>query len=136
MSSQDNTRVVQDAYAAFGRGDIASLIALMSPDVDWESVIGVASNVPMRGRRSGPAAVTNFFAQVAENVEFHQFEPREFVADRDKVVVLGYYRGTARKTGRGFESDWVMVFTVRDGKVTRFREYMDAGAVNAAFAGL
>jgi hypothetical protein len=70
---------------------------------------------------------------LAETVAFERFEPREFIAQRDRVAVLGHYKGTALSTGRSVESDWVMVFTRRDGKVVQFREYADSAAINAAY---
>jgi ketosteroid isomerase-like protein len=61
-------------------------------------------------------------------------QPREFVAQGDKVVAIGHYRATAKATGRTFDSAFVMVFTLREGKVVAFREFTDSAAVNAAFA--
>ncbi len=133
MSAQENTKLVQDAYAAFGRRDMKALLGTMSEDIDWHGVIGVGPNVPMAGRRNGHAQVAKFFEAVDANIEFARFEPREFISERDKVVCLGFYSGKAKKTGRSFESEFVMVFTVRNGKVSAFREYMDAGAITAAF---
>jgi ketosteroid isomerase-like protein len=133
MSAQDNTTLVQDAYAAFGRNDRKALLGAMSEDIDWHGVIGAGANVPMTGKRNGHAQVAKFFDQVAENIDFSRFEPREFVAERDKVVCLGRYAGKVKKTGRAFDSDFVMVFTVRNGKIATFREYMDAANITAAF---
>ncbi len=115
MNAQENTKIVRDAYAAFGRGDVAALLGLMADDVDWHAVVGVGPNVPTGGPRRGRGEVGKFFKQVAESIDFKQFEPREFVAERDKVVALGFYHGVARPTGRAFKSDWVMVFTIRAG---------------------
>lgn len=133
MSAQENTKIVQDAYAAFGRGDVAALLGMMTDDVDWQAVLGVGPNVPTGGPRRGRDEVGKFFKQLAESVDFKQFEPREFVAERDKVVALGFYHGVARPTGRAFKSDWVMVYTIRAGKVAHFREYADVVAITAAF---
>ena len=66
---------------------------------------------------------------------FEVFEPREFVAQGDKVVVLGYYKARTA-AGRPFASDWVMIFTVANGKVARFQEFTDVAALNAAFEGV
>ena len=116
MSAQENTKLVQDAYAAFGRGDVPALLAMMTDDVDWHAAVGVGPNVPSGGPRHGRDEVGKFFKQVADSIDFKQFEPREFVAERDKVVALGFYHGVARPTGRAFKSDWVMVFTHARGK--------------------
>jgi ketosteroid isomerase-like protein len=133
MNEQQNTAVVQDAYAAFGRGDIATLLSYMADDIQWQPVIGTASHVPFSGERSGKAAVDEFFRQVMANEDFQQFEPREFVAQGDKVVAIGHYRAVSKPTGKGFESDFVMVFTLRNGKVVRFQEFTDSAGINAAF---
>jgi len=134
MSEAQNTKVVQDAYAAFGRGDIPALLGLMADGIHWRPVIGTASHVPFSGERTGKPGVAEFFKRVAETEDFQQFEPREFVAQGDTVVAIGHYRATAKATGRTFDSDFVMVFTLRDGKVVAFREFTDSAAVNAAFA--
>ncbi len=134
MSAQDNTRIVQEAYAAFGRGDVQAVIDRLSDDVDWHAIIGASDTVPTSGRRVGKPAVAKFFSDLGGGVDFQQFEPREFIAEGDKVVTLGHYAGTSKTTQRPFSSDWVMVFTVRNGKVVQFREFADVAAINAAFA--
>jgi ketosteroid isomerase-like protein len=134
MSEAQNVSVVQNAYAAFGRGDIPTLLGYMTDDIQWRPVIGTAKHVPFSGERKGKAAVGEFFKQVAESEDFQQFEPREFVAQGDKVVALGHYRAVTKVTGRSFDSDFVMVFTLRDGKVAAFQEFTDSAGINAAFA--
>ena len=134
MAEAQNTKVVQDTYAAFGRGDIPTLLGYMTDDIEWRPVIGTATHVPFSGERTGKPAVAEFFKQVSESEDFEQFEPREFLAQGDTVVALGHYRAVTKATGKRFESDFVMVFTMRDGKVAAFKEFTDSGAINAAFA--
>jgi ketosteroid isomerase-like protein len=133
MTPAENTKIIQDAYVAFGRRDVPALIGMMSPDVDFQAIVGASSKVPSSGRRVGHQQVTQFFSDLASGVEFDRFEPQEFIAERDKVVVLGHYSGRAKPTGRPLASDWVMIFTLRDGKIVRFREFADVAAINAAY---
>jgi len=133
MTTTANTKVVQEAYAAFGRRDVPALLDMMSDDIDWQAIVGASSKVPSSGRRVGHQEVTKFFSDLAGAVDFERFEPTEFIAERDKVVVLGHYSGTAKGTGRRFASEWVMIFTVRNGKVVLFREFADVAAINAAY---
>jgi ketosteroid isomerase-like protein len=133
MTPAENTKIIQDAYAAFGRRDVASLIGMMSPDIDFQAVVGASSKVPSSGHRVGHEQVTQFFTDLAGGVDFDRFEPQEFIAERDRVVVLGHYAGRAKPTSRHFESDWVMIFTLRDGKIVRFREFADVATINAAY---
>lgn len=133
MGELENTKVVQGAYAAFGRGDIPGVLSAVADDVDWHGVIGAGTHVPMHGPRRGHSQVAQFFQQVGENLDFKTFEPREFLAQGDKVVTLGHYEGTIKKTQRSMKSDFVMVFTLKNGKIVRFREYLDVTSLNAAF---
>ena len=88
---------------------------------------------PRRGVRRGKAAVAEFFRQVAANVNFSTFEPKEFVAADDKVVALGHYTATT-PIGKSFDADFAMVFTLRNGKILRFQEFSDSAGINAAYA--
>lgn len=122
MSAQKNVQIVKDAYAAFGRGDIQSLLALLAEDVEWISPGGA---LPPAGTYRGLAAVAGFFQKLSEVLEFSSFEPREFVAEGDRVLVVGFDSWRAKATNKTFEGHWVMAFTVRNGKVTNVREYVD-----------
>lgn len=132
MQEAQNTTLVQDAYAAFGRGDITALLGYFADDVVWRGVYGAGAHVPTSGERRGKAAVARFFDQVAANITFSRFEPTEFIATGDKVVALGHYTATT-PLGTGFDSDFAMVFTIRNGKVARFQEFCDSAAINAAY---
>jgi ketosteroid isomerase-like protein len=129
-----NIGVVQNMYAAFGRGDIDNLVGLVTPDVEWNAG-GVRRQYPPYGPRKGSAEVAEFFRTVTEVCAFTEFSPREFYSDRDKVFVLGSYAGNMRKSGRKFDVEWVMVFTFRNGKVAQFREFTDTYAVEHAYTG-
>ena len=132
MGESSNVEVVQQAYAAFGRGDIAALLDTFSNDIDWETP--GAPRVPYGGHYAGREDVARFFEELGKTAEFERFEPREFVAQGDKVVALGHYAGRGRNTGRPFATDWAMVFTVRNGKIVVFREYFDTANLGAAFS--
>jgi ketosteroid isomerase-like protein len=132
--SNANITLVQNLYGAFGQGDIATIINGLTTDVDWHSG-GRASDYPGFGPRKGHAAVQEFFKIIGENNDFHSFSPREFHAADDKVFVLGDYEMTLKKTGKKMASDWCHVFTVKGGKITKFREFLDTAQAAEAFRG-
>jgi uncharacterized protein len=134
MTETDNVQVVQQIYAAFGSGDIPAVLALLDEAVVWR-LAGPADVVPYAGPRRGRQEVGQCFQQLGESVEFQSFEPREYLVQGDRVVVLGTERGRVRATGKGFENDWAMVFIVREGLVTSLRTYEDTAAVVEAFRG-
>jgi hypothetical protein len=133
MAEQQNLEIAREGYAAFGRGDIEGVLRLLDDNVEWQAVIGAAPHVPTAGKRHGKQAVAEFFRVLGESVEFARFEPREFIAQGDTVVILGFYAGRAKSTGRTFAEEWAMVETLKDGKIVRLREYVSTAAINAAF---
>lgn len=131
MGTQESLQVVKDAYAAFGRGDIATLLASLTEDVSWH-VPG--TGLALSGTYNGRDGVGQFFQRLSAETEILAFQPDEFIAQDDRVVVLGSSRYRILSTGRIFEGSWVMAFTVRDGKVSTFHEYYDTQALAAAYA--
>ena len=132
MTEAQNTAVVQDMYAAFGRGDIAALVNSCTEDVQWIGVYGTGPQVPTSGERRGKAAVTEFFGQVGEHVKFSSMNPQNYIATGNIVVVLGNYAGTS-SIGKPFASDFAMVFHLQNGKVVRFQEFCDSLGLTEAF---
>ena len=61
------------------------------------------------------------------------FKLLQITAQDDRVVVEGQNRGTVHKTGRMYEHDWVMIFSVRENKITRLRHYYDTGDLVRSF---
>jgi ketosteroid isomerase-like protein len=60
-------------------------------------------------------------------VQNQQTEVRQVIAKGDTVTVHGYERGTHQPTGNAYETTWVHVFTLLDGKVVKFHEEFDHG---------
>ncbi len=131
--SQANVQQVQEVFARFGRGDVPAIVEMLDDEVVID-FYGPAV-VPYAGHWAGKAKARKFFETVLANVEIHQFDPFEFIAERDKVVVFGHLRLTAKPTGGSIESDFVHVITVKDGKWTHFRDFMNSVVATAAFGG-
>jgi uncharacterized protein len=130
--SNANVELVQSLYAAFGRGEIPTIVNAVTPGSTWE-IVGRASDFPTLGQRRGQDGVRSFFDDVAQNLDFSEFSPREFYATGDKVFVLGHYTATVKKTGKSFASDWIHVFTIRNSKITAFREFTDTAQAAEAY---
>jgi len=130
MNENGNTNIVQHVYEFFRGGDIKALLHLLSDDIEWQ--LPEIENVPFAGKRRGHEQMGQFFASLVDTQEVQHFEPREFIAQGDKVVALGHYAWLVRSTGREFGGDFAHVFTMCNGKVIRFHEYMDTAAASAA----
>lgn len=131
MDPQENTKLVQQGYQHFKSGNIPALLDILSDNVEW--VFPDLKGVAVTGTRRGRKEVADFYAKLAETQETLSFEPREFVAQGDKVVVLGHYSFRVKATGRQFESDWAEVFTIKNGKIARFQEYANTAAAMVAY---
>jgi len=130
MSENGNTNIVQNVYENFRAGEIKALLNLLSDDIEWQ--LPEIENVPFAGKRRGHEQMGQFFTSLVDTQEVQHFEPREFIVDGDKVVALGHYAWHVKSTGREFGGDFAHVFTLFNGKVIRFHEYMDTAAAAAA----
>jgi len=120
------TTIVQQVYEAFGRGDVPAILSMVAADVDWEFV--GSPGLAYAGNRRNHAGVADFFAAIPRTDQIHAFEPRELIEADTHVTVLGWEKSTALDTGKDFESEWVHVFTVKEGKVTRWRGFFNTAA--------
>jgi uncharacterized protein len=113
--------VVQQGYAAFGCQDIPALLKLVADEVDWKEIC--PASLPYSGLRRSPAEVGEFFAAIGQVEDITVFEPTEFIEAGENVTVLGYLEGLALDTNQKFQTEWVHVFTVQNGKITRWRGF-------------
>jgi uncharacterized protein len=128
MNTQENVQIVKDFFAAMG-GDKQGLLALAAEDIEW---IIPGEDWPLAGTHRGHEGLTDLLQKVSDMVETSFTEPPEFVAQGDRVLVVGVARGRIKATNRTFEDHWVFAITVRNGKVTNIREYIDTQALARA----
>ena len=129
MNEQQNLEIIRRGYEAFGRGDLDALLSLFADNIEWVSP-GPA-DLPTAGTRRGRQQVADFFRIVNELFEFQRFEPKTFIAQDDRVVVLGEDTARIKATGKVLDSAWAHAFSLRDGKVASFHEYIDTAAIVA-----
>ncbi len=128
MSTQENVQIVKDAFAAIGRGDTQGLLALSAEGIEWIT----PGESPLAGTYRGHAGLADLLRKASEMAETSFPEPPEFVAQGDRVLVVGFSTGRIKATNRTFEDHFVFAITVRNGKVTNVREYIDTLALARA----
>jgi len=131
MTNTDTTTrtpldVVGELYACFGRGDVPGILELVDPDVDWSLQVDApgAELVPMFRNGRGHEAVLHYFSGVAQ-MEIHAFEPHAFHVAGDTVLVEIRTDFTHRGTGKRGRFDELHHWIVRDGRVVRYRPFVD-----------
>ena len=128
MGTETNIKTVKDFFAAIGRGDRKTLLALVAEDIEW---IIPGEDWPLAGTHRGHAGLANLLETASKAMETST-EPREFVAQGDRVMVVGFATGKINATNKTFRDDWIFAITVRDGKLTNIREYVDTQALARA----
>ncbi|MGA2589508.1 MAG: nuclear transport factor 2 family protein [Bryobacteraceae bacterium] len=124
---------LKEIYAAFGRGDIAYIIASMADDVSWE--FEAPPEISWGGIRRGPQEALGFFTVIANEHADPKLEMTEFLASGDAVAAFGRYAATVRATGVRVDTPVGHYFKFRDGKIVRYINFVNTGAfVEAARA--
>ncbi len=118
-----NVQIVEQLYDAFARGDIGTVLGAFDPDIEWTSSEGAA----YPGTFCGPDAILqNIFMRLGTEWEGFGVEVQEFIDGGDQVVMLGRYSGTYRETGKSMSAGVAHVWTLRDGRIVRYRQYVDS----------
>jgi uncharacterized protein len=125
--SNNHVQVVKAFFAAMGRGDQQGLLALSANDIEW---IIPGEDWPLAGTYRGHTGLADLL-QKSEMLETST-KAREFVAQGDRVLVIGFAKGKIIATKKTFEDDWVFAITVQKGKLTNIREYIDTQALARA----
>src|ERR1700744_2439112 len=129
MSTEKNIQVVTDFLAAIGSGDQQRVLALVAEDIEW-TIPG--EGWPLAGTHRGHAGLAAVLHTASEEIETIYPTPPEFVAQGDRVLVVGVATGKIKATNKPFKDDWVFDITVRHGKLTKIREYIDTQALARA----
>ena len=130
MSIEENVQIVKGFFAAIGSGDKQGLLSLLvAEDIEW---IIPGEDWPLAGTHRGHAGLADLLKKASEMLETSFPKPPEFVAQGDRVLVVGFATGKIKATNKTFEDDWVFAITVRNGKLTNIREYIDTQALARA----
>lgn len=130
MAARTALDIARESYNAFARGQLDRVVAELDAEIVWEQ----AQGLPHGGTYHGVADVRRNIFDPLDRDWWDEFtaRPDEFIDAGDQVVVLGRYRARAKQTGRDLDVPFVHVWTVRGGKVTRFRQFLDTAGWNAA----
>lgn len=127
-----NLEIIQSIYQRFGQGNIPGVLALLDPNINW--IWYGPQTIPWAGEHKGHEDMVKFFMAIGQNVTVEAYEPREFLpGDKGIVTVLGWQRVRVNATRKAWETNWAHIWTIKNGLITRAREYYDTVPVLAAF---
>jgi ketosteroid isomerase-like protein len=120
--SEQNVEFVKGVYGAFGRGDVPGVLGAFAEDIEWFE----AEGMPYGGLHRGPEAVAqNVFGPITEDVEGFAVTPEELIGSGATVAAVVRYTGTGKATGKALDVPVVHLWDIRDGKLARFRQFID-----------
>jgi uncharacterized protein len=126
-----NLDKVKGAYAAFAKGDIPSVLEILSADIEWTE----AEGFPYGGTYHGPRAVLEgVFMRLGTEWNGFAAVPHDFIDGGEAIVALGKYSGSYKATDKSFQADFAHVWKFREGKAVRFVQYVDTVLVQRALS--
>src|SRR5512133_1673553 len=120
--SQQNVEVVRRMLQAFADGGLDAMAEFWDPDIDWRAAEGAVDDV---GEMHGPVAVRRYVQDWIDTFDDFSVVAEELrdVGD-DRVLAIQRVTGRAKLSGTETDLRYAVVYTVRDGKVVRGREYL------------
>jgi uncharacterized protein len=120
--SEQSVEVVDGVYKAFARGDVPAVLGAFADDIEWFE----AEGMPYGGlHRGGDAVAQKVFGPITEDVEGFAVTPEQLIGSGETVAAVVRYTGTGKNTGKALDLPAVHVWDIRDGKLARFRQFID-----------
>ncbi|TBU90052.1 hypothetical protein DNJ95_18460 [Stutzerimonas kirkiae] len=134
--SESNVDIVRRLFSGAPPSDDAELAAFVSRYIDPDASLSYPGSAPIPFARTwhGHAGFSEFLATFNREVETLRLEVSQIGGAGDEVFIRGFTEGRVRATGKVYGSPWLLVWTLRDGRVTQMLEYHDTQAIAHAFA--
>ena len=132
VKSEQNIEIAKKGFADFLNGNINGVADACANDVEWGSYENPV--VPYAGMFHGKKGVAEFFSTLGSAVEYKAFDPKDYYADKDSVMVKGYHEAVVKSTGKTFGHDFLMHFKIKDGLIRSFFAYVDSNDQAKAFS--
>ncbi len=131
-SSPENVGIVNSVYKAFAIGDMPAVLAAMDDHIVWNEAEGnaYADGNPYLG----PDAILNgIFTRIgADHDYFNLVDIELHDMYNNQVLATLRYQGKLKKNGAKFDAQVAHLWTLKDGKVTTFQQYVDTKQLNDA----
>ena len=132
-TAQAHLAAVQRLYAAYGRGDMAGVLAEVADDVDWAAEAS-STTAPWYGPRRGKQDVPRFFEEIARTVDIDEFEIVGLTSNETDVIATLHWTFTVKATGKSAGMYMQHWWRFAHGKIVLFRGSEDSEQTAAAFS--
>ena len=132
IKEMTNLQIVKNIYAGFAAGDMETILKDMSETIVWTHP-GNPDQIPFAGKFEGKAGVSRFFEIAFEQIDVLEQNIKSLIDGGDKVIVSGYEHMRVKNTGREYKSNWIHMYTLAEGKIVGFEEFIDTAELVFAF---
>ncbi|HZL12213.1 MAG TPA: nuclear transport factor 2 family protein [Prolixibacteraceae bacterium] len=121
--------LLKQGYKNFAEGNIDAVIAIWHPDIEWKACTGIPY-INSNGIYKGSQEIVNgVFAQIPNYFEDFNIEISDLIDGGDKIVMVGFYTGTWKATGKKFTANATNIWTFKGEKISHFFEAADSAEI-------
>jgi len=121
-----NLEIIRELYRAFREKDYNAFLRICTRDLEWIQNKGFPRGATHRGAET---VIEGVFKAFNHDWESWSFDIEQYLDAGETVIIIGSYAGRYRSTGKSFRSSAAHVYDLRDGKVSRFRQFTDTKAI-------
>jgi steroid delta-isomerase-like uncharacterized protein len=134
VSDPNNLGIIQDIYDDFAKGDVPAVLGALDTNVVWNEAEGndYADGNPY----IGPDAVLKgvFERVVGDHDYFNIADIQLHEMSNNQVLSTVRYQGKLKKNGAVIDAQAAHFWTLKDGKVIAFQQYVDTKQLNDAMS--
>ena len=131
----NNVALLKNLYDAFARGEMPTVLGALSPDIRWYQAENNPYNPSGQAWVGPDVIVSHLFMRLGSEWDGFAVRPTTFHDAGDSVVVEARYNGLYKSTGKRLDAQVCHVWDVKDGKITRFQQYVDTKQLNEVISG-
>ena len=132
ISNPENVNIIDGIYKAFGTGDMPAVLATMDTGILWNEAEGnaLADGNPYKGPE---AVLKGVFARLgADHEYFNLTDIQLHEMSNNQVLATLRYNAKLKKNGALINAQAAHLWTLQDGKVIAFQQYVDTKQLDEA----
>ena len=125
----DTVEMMKKGYQDFADGNVEAVLALFTPDITWHASKGFP-HYSEEAIYTGPESILkDVFSQIPVYYDDFKIEITDFIGNDEKIVMVGFYTGVWKESGKRFKANAAHAWNLRDGKLSHFFQAVDTAAI-------
>ncbi len=125
----NNLEVLKQGYQSFAEGKLAEATENWAPDIVWQECKGMPFAAGDGTYRGIQEVISGVLAKIPEHIDDFNIEITDFVDGGDKIVMIGFYTGIFKATGKKFKANATHTWSFENGKAVHFFQAVDTAEI-------